>query len=136
MTTTTFDDNLVTEEDAPAEKKPSQLFSVGGIMMLFIAGIFDLLGYISIVLYLALGIGLIIGRIASVCGFIVIGGWQLLRSGKLPSKKSSNTSSAAVEKLGKKFFKKHWKKLAAEAAPVIGDFWPTFILIVYSELNE
>jgi len=122
------------DDDSIEEKEPSQLLSVEGVIMLSIAGMLDLLGYISIALILLFGVGVIMGRIVSICGFIIIGGWQFTRSGKIPKRKTSPTGGL-VEKVGKKFFKKHWKKLAAEALPVIGDIWPTFILFVYEELR-
>lgn len=134
MTTTGFDDNLIGDSEVGAQKKTtSQLLSVEGIMMLFIASVLDLLGYLSIGFYIAFGFGVVMGRIVSVVGFIIIGAWQFLRSGSLPTKGAKGKTEGAAGKLAKKFLKKHWKKLVAEG--IIGDFWPAFVMIVYSELK-
>jgi len=108
-------------------------------MMLFIAGIFDLVGYISIGFYLLFGFGLVLGRVASIAGFIIIGTWMFFRSGSLPTPKSKNSQGAASKlgkKLGKKIFKKHWKKITLEAIPGIGDAMPSLVWMVWSELNS
>ena len=117
-------------------KKKGNILGVGGLMMLLIAGGFDLLGVFCAILAL-LGVGLIFGRVVSICGFIVIGSWQFVRSGTFVTKnrKSSGKMGEATKKVLRNFLKKHWKKLGLEALPFVGDVMFSFTFIVYSELN-
>ena len=108
------------------------LLSPEGVMMLFIAGLLDFLSIVSAILILAFGLGLLLGRIVYIFGFILIGGWQFFRSGTLPGKKGKGMASSLL----KKFLKKHWKKLAAKVIPVIGDLIPLWTITVYSELKS
>ena len=131
---------MTTEQENLTQKKTgSSVLSPEGIFILGIAGILDLLGYVSVVLYLLLGVGVLLGRIVSVVGFIIIGGWQFTRSGTLPSmskEKKDGAVKGAATKLAKKFFKKHWKKLALELTPIAGDLMPSFFLIVLEEFKD
>ena len=99
--------------------------------MLIIAGMLDFLSIICGILSL-FGIGLILSKIVYAFGLVIIGGWQFLRSGTLPGKKKNKGMATA---LAKKFFKKHWKKLAAKAIPFFGDIIPFWTITVYSELK-
>jgi len=113
------------------------LLSPEGVIMFFIAGLFDVAGWLCAILVWAFGIGALLGRIVSVGGFIVIGGWQFFRSGTLPSKKGGPEKGEGIAGgLLKKFLKKHWKKIVVEAIPVLGDIYPGFTMMVYSELKS
>jgi len=113
------------------------LFSPEGIMMLFIAGLFDVAGWISIILVAAFGIGVLLGQIVNAFGFTVIGMWIFFRSGSMSIKNpKSGKERGAAQGLVKKFLKKQWKKLLVEICPVLGDIYPGFILMVYSELKS
>lgn len=113
------------------------LLSPEGVMMLFIAGMFDLAGWICIILVAALGIGVLIGQIVNVLGFIVIGVWIFFRSGSMPTKKPEpGEGKGMTQGLIKKFLKKQWKKLVVEICPILGDIYPGFTLMVYSELKS
>lgn len=162
----------------------SKIFTPEGFLMLFIAGIFDFLGYVSFAFIWIFGVGLILGRIISFTGLMVIVAWRFVRSGNVSSKKkefgddeqdvsegeieamekeseerkekkakrdataaSGGKGRKAVAKIGdakdkmkemmsmSAFIKKHWKKLLVEALPVVGDIYPAFIIMVYSELK-
>ena len=113
------------------------LLSPEGVMMLFIAGMFDVAGWICIILVAALGVGVLVGQIVNVLGFIVIGAWVFSRSRSMPTKKPKpGEEKGMVQGLVKKFLKKQWKKLVVEICPVLGDIYPGFTLMVYSELKS
>lgn len=107
------------------ENPSAGLLSPEGVMMLTIAAILDFFSAI-------LAPTIILPKIIYVLGFIIIGGWQFFRSGTLPGKKKDKGIAMA---LTKKFFKKHWKKLAAKAIPFFGDIIPFWTITVYSELK-
>ena len=118
---------MVQENNNPS----GAILSPEGVMMLFIAALLDFLSIICAILILAFGIGLLLSKVVYVFGFIIIGAWQFFRSGTLPGKKGKGMAETAL----KKFFKKHWKKLAAKFIPVIGDIIPFWTITVYSELK-
>ncbi len=113
------------------------LLSPEGVMMLFIAGMFDVAGWICIILVAAFGVGVLVGQIVNVLGFIVIGAWIFSRSGSMPTKKPKlGEGEGMTQGLVKKFLKKQWKKIVVEICPILGDIYPGFTLIVYSELKS
>ena len=136
--TTFFNDSMVPKEKRATQGKAG-LLSVEGIMMLIIASVFDLLGLACVVLILLFGVGIALGRVVSVCGFVVIGFWQFFRPKEASMEKKEKAEKHGawqnIKTLSKGFFKKHWKKLVAEAFPGVGDVWPSFMHIVYSEFK-
>jgi len=104
------------------------LFSPGGFVMLFIAATFDLLLIFCAILIAVFGIGIALGKIVNAAAFSVIGVWELFRSGTISTKKDKR---GIGQKLAKRFFKKHWKKLAFSLAHI-----PTYTWTVYSELKN
>lgn len=59
----------------------SKILTPEGFIMLFIAGVFDALGFGCFVLVFVFGIGIIPGRIVSFTGFAVIAIWRFVRAG-------------------------------------------------------
>jgi len=134
------------EEETPEEETPEKpaggnlaaLTSPEGIVMLFIAGIFDSISIICAILIFFFGLGLLLSKIVYIIGLISIGAWVLSRSGALPAKKKDEHDKMAEivkQKLGK-FFKKHWKKLGAKLIPLFGDIVPYWTIVVYKELTS
>ena len=56
------------------------LLSPEGILMLFLAGLLDLIGVICLILDLVFGIGEVLSFIPDGIGIIFFGGWSLMRS--------------------------------------------------------
>ncbi|MDI6882906.1 MAG: hypothetical protein QMC93_00305 [Patescibacteria group bacterium] len=106
----------------------AELLGPGGVMMLFIAGVLDLLLIASTILIILVGVGVIFGKIVNGIAFATIGLWQLLRSGTFSTKKEKRSIGWD---LTKKFFKKHLGKLAASLI-----HFPTYTYTVYSELKS
>lgn len=141
--TLTIEEEEEEEENSPEESEDSGegVLTPEGLVMLSVAGLLDVAGWVCAILIAAFGIGALIGRIVSICGYIIIGIWQLARSGgvsipwKAKGGKIGSRDSGIVETMAKKFLKRQWKKLVVEAIPVLGDISPTFTLIVWSELR-
>jgi len=112
----------------------TSLLSPEGFTMLSIALLLDILSIICLILIVALGVGLVLGRVVYISGLIIIGGWQLFRSGNTPLSRNERKKIATT--IAKTFFKKHWKKLAIKAVPIIGDLLPLWTWTVYSELKN
>ena len=141
-----FENEIAKHQDDTEEETPEgptggnfgALTSPEGVVMLFMAGLFDLMSIICAVLIFLFGIGLLLSKIVYIVGLILFGGWALFRgSGALPTKKKGKggkMTEIAKEKLGK-FFKKHWKKLGAKLIPVFGDIIPYWTITVYEELT-
>ncbi|MGB2762405.1 MAG: hypothetical protein WBC21_02585 [Minisyncoccales bacterium] len=136
----------------------SSLFSPEAILMLFLAGLLDLIGVICLLLDLVFGIGEVLSYIPDGIGILFFGAWTLMRSQGEKSKEEVKEEMGEkvaerqkkIEEMKKKRMKKKAKKtvkkgakrglrfgLAAlgELIPVIGalPFWTIF---VYSELKS
>jgi len=128
-------EQIEAEADQPAPKADSQLLTVEGIMMLMVAIIFDMAGFICVVLIAAFGIGVVLGRVVSAAGLIVFTIWAAVRGSGSPGKKGRDEAQGMAKSAFQKFLKKHWKKLSVEAFPILGDISPTFLMMWYSELK-
>ncbi len=125
------------------------LLSPEGVLMLFLAGILDLIGVICLILDLVFGIGEILSYIPDGIGILFFGGWLLMRSQGEKSKEEAKEEVTekiaehrrAIEKR-KKMLKKGVKKgskrglrfgLSAlgELIPFLGalPFWTIFVFL-------
>jgi len=120
-------DSQAEEEGAPDTK----ILDPGGIMILIIAFGFDVLGWICAALIAAFGIGVILGQIVNVFGFLTIA--FLL---KMHNKdKADDILQDKVWDIMKTLFKKNKINSIAEILPGIGDIWPGFTLMAYKGLS-
>lgn len=121
------------------------IFTPEGVIMLTIAGLLDLIGIICAILVVLFGLGAIFGQVVNVLGYTILGVWLSLRAGFAGEEKAQAETSQKKERgiafkvaksVIKRFLKKQWKKLIAETIPLIGDVYPGFTLMVYSELKS
>ena len=138
-TATTSNDDAgsaqVEQTASSGAKTGGQLLSVEGIMMLIVAIVFDMAGIVCLLLIWVFGAGAVLGRIVSGAGLIVFTIWAAIRGGESPGKAGRDEAQSMAKGALQKFLKKHWKKLGAEALPVVGDIAPTFLMMWYSELK-
>ncbi|MDP2951636.1 MAG: hypothetical protein Q8N55_04610 [bacterium] len=120
--------NQAQEEQAPNAK----VLEPGGIMILIIAAIFDILGLISAAMIAWFGIGVVMGRVVSVVGFVVI---ALLLKMQGSDSAAMGAAQDKVMDLIKTFLKRNKGNVIAEAIPVVGDLWPGFTLMAYKALS-
>lgn len=69
------------------EDKPS-IFSPEGVIMLLLAGMFELANVILAILDIIFGIGTVIAPVVNGLATFFIGGWLYFRTGQLPIKKA------------------------------------------------
>ena len=70
------------------EKEKPSILSAEGIIMMLLAGLFEVVNIILAISDLAFGIGTILAPIVNGIATIFIGGWLFFRTGKLPLKKA------------------------------------------------
>ena len=121
-----------------------------GVLMLFLAGLLDLIGLLCLIADLAFGIGEIFSFIPDVIGIIFFGSWMLMRlqaSGDdvkdmtkqvSDKKQTMETSKKVLKKTAKKASRKGLRfGLASlgELIPLLGalPFWTIFVI---SELKQ
>ena len=109
------------------DNKPTAL-SPEGVLMLFIAVIFDFIGLILLVLTLFWGIGQAISPFLDIAGLVVIGGWMMARAGTITvPKKALKTAGKLGKKIGLPFL--------GELIPVFGDIAFCWTLAVWFSLK-
>ncbi len=140
----TEENNEQNEESEPTQEEDTDIATSSGgnlttpegIFMLMIAAFFDGLTMLCVLLILVFGIGAVLAKVVYVFAFIFITAWGLFRSGSLPTKRGSGGIDDVLKKKAGQFFKKHWKKMAVNLIPVVGDLIPYWTIIVYKELKS
>lgn len=105
-----------------------------GFIMLSIGFMLDLLSAFFGFLIIAFGVGLIPAKAVYFLGLVIVGAWQLVKSGGFSPrrKKKKGMASTAL----KKFFKKQFPKLAAKIVPFAGDIIPLWTWTIYDTLRN
>lgn len=93
-----------------------------GLLMLTVAGIIDLIGF---VFFLLSWIGIDDYGLLDVFGAIIIGGWMLLRTG----------GTAGVEKVAKRAGRRFAIAFGTELVPFLGGIAPAWTILVWKELK-
>lgn len=128
----------------------SSFTSPEGVLMLFLAGLLDLIGGICLIADLAFGIGEILSFIPDAIGIVFFGFWMLMRSQASGNDVKDMTKQVSDKKQTMKKTKKALKKTAKKASkkglrfglaslgeliPLLGalPFWTIFVI---SELKQ
>lgn len=106
-----------------ATEKMGNFFSPEAVIMMLLAIILDLTGFII------LCFGLDDVGILDVIGLILIGGWMLSRSGQI-------TVTKGAKKAGGKIFKRLGISFVGELIPYFGNVAPCWTLAVYFQLKS
>lgn len=111
------------ETTSPETESMGALFSPEGVIMMFLAGILDLIGLII------LCFGLDDCGILDIIGLILIGGWMLSRYGRI-------TVSKGAKKIGSKMLKQVGLSFLGELIPYFGNIAPCWTLAVYFQIKS
>lgn|SRR5487761_323996 len=110
--------------ETPKKYHPT-LTSPEGILMLFLACVADGLGILFLALDIFFGAGEVVHIIADIIFTVIFSLWMLARGGK--------------PKIGSKFsqfIKKRFTWMVLDYVPVLGDVWPSWIIVSIQFLKE
>jgi hypothetical protein len=139
-----------TTVSAPAGMGFLNFLTPEGLMMMSLAGMLDMAGFLFTLLDLAFGVGEIPSLVSDGLGLLLVGSWLMFRSGasvSLPSAQEiSGKRKGAVQQVGKKLsgqarsvgrksFSRLMGAFVTEVIPLLGAL-PFWTILVYSELKN
>ena len=130
-------DKAPKEENSPSNSlrdNSIDLISPEGCMILFIAVILDLIGLFLFVLSFFIA-GIPLSWLLDIAGMVIIGGWLLVRTGRI-KKRGGKNNAEIIKKITKKTGKRFGIAFLIELVPFLGDISPSWTVLVFLELRN